>query len=177
MNQPPPGPNQHPPDPNQPPQDPTMNRIIAAVQRGRDGDQAGARDDLAAVWDEIGAAGDPLHRCTLAHFLADLQETPEEELRWDERALAAVADLTDERAQQYQASLQVQGLLPSLHLSLADVHRRLANRGEAHRHLTLAREFAPHLPDDQYGALIRYGLDTIAAALAAGSTEPLPSHP
>lgn len=97
----------------------------------REGAPARARELLAALWDEIGPTGDALHRCTLAHYLADLQDTTEAELAWDERALAAVSDLTDERAQRYLSSLQVQALLPSLYLTLADCHRRLGNVGPA----------------------------------------------
>ncbi|MGW3068526.1 hypothetical protein ACWDA8_34880, partial [Streptomyces sp. NPDC001130] len=30
----------------------------------------------------------PLHRCTLAHYLADTHDDPEDELAWDLRALS-----------------------------------------------------------------------------------------
>ena len=102
--------------------DPTMTRIIEAVQLGQSGAPARARELLTALWDELGPTGDALHRCTLAHYLADLQDTTEAELTWDEQALAAVSDLTDERAQRYLSSLQVQAFLPSLYLNLADCH-------------------------------------------------------
>ncbi|MFC7961067.1 hypothetical protein [Rhodococcoides kroppenstedtii] len=52
--------------------DPSMEAITAAVVRGRGGDVAGARSDLEALWSETGVGGDPFHRCTLAHYLADL---------------------------------------------------------------------------------------------------------
>ncbi|PWR11634.1 hypothetical protein DKT68_05125 [Micromonospora acroterricola] len=139
----------------QPTADPTMARIVDAVQLGRSGQRARARDTLTALWDEIGATGDAFHRCTLAHYLADLQDTTEAELTWDERALAAVSDLTDERAQRYLSSLQVRAFLPSLHLNLADCHRRLGNIAPAREHLALAREHVAHLPDDPYGEAIR----------------------
>ncbi|MGW3613319.1 hypothetical protein ACWD6N_26085 [Micromonospora sp. NPDC005163] len=149
----------------QPAPDPTMTRIVKAVQLGRSGQQALARDTLTALWDEIGADGDAFHRCTLAHYLADLQESTEAELSWDERALAAVADLTDERAQQYHHSMQVQGFLPSLHLNLADDHRRLGNTALAREHLALAERFVGRLPDDPYGEVIRAGIRNATEAL------------
>lgn len=165
---------------NQPAQtmpDQTMMSIVAAVELGRSGQKVQARDTLTELWEQIGAAGDAFHRCTLAHYLADLQDTTEAELMWDERALAAVSDLTDERAQQYISSLQVQGFLPSLHLNLADDHRRLNNTAMARRHLTTARDLVEHLPDDEYGEMIRGGIQNVARALAAGSTQRLDSHP
>ncbi|MEV4657360.1 hypothetical protein [Micromonospora sp. NPDC049301] len=150
---------------DQPTPDPTMTRIVEAVQLGQSGQRVRAREALTALWDEIGADGDPLHRCTLAHYLADLQDTTEEELSWDERALAAVSDLTDERAQQYHHSLQVQGFLPSLHLNLADCHRRLGNTAPAREHLAMAGRFVGQLPDDPYGEMIRAGIRAATEAL------------
>ncbi|SIM71221.1 hypothetical protein [Micromonospora cremea] len=150
---------------DQPTPDPTMTRIVDAVQLGRSGQQVRARDTLTALWDEIGADGDPFHRCTLAHYLADLQDTAEAELSWDERALAAVSELTDERARQYHHSLQVQGFLPSLHLNLADVQRRLGNTTVAREHLAMAQRFAGQLPDDPYGEVIRAGIRGLTEAL------------
>ncbi|MBM0231029.1 hypothetical protein JNW91_03540 [Micromonospora sp. STR1_7] len=162
---------------DQPTPDPTMKRIIEAVQLGQSGAPVQARESLSALWDEIGPTGDALHRCTLAHYLADLQDTAEAELVWDERALAAVADLTDDRAQQYHSALQVRAFLPSLHLSLADVHRRLGNSTRARAYLVTARSLAVQLPTDQYGDLVRAGIQHVDQALAAGSTHRLDSHP
>ncbi|ETK32923.1 hypothetical protein [Microbispora sp. ATCC PTA-5024] len=157
--------------------DETMARIVAAVELGRSGQRGEARDALTALWDRIGADGDAFHRCVLAHYLADLQDSAEAELVWDERALAAVADLTDDRAQRYHSSLQVQGFLPSLHLNLADVHRRLGNADLARQHLANARDLVQHLPEDPYGTMVRAGIRNVTGALDAGSTHRLDSHP
>ncbi|MEU4553697.1 hypothetical protein [Micromonospora violae] len=148
---------------DQPTADPTMTRIIEAVQLGQSGAPAQARALLTALWDELGPAGDALHRCTLAHYLADLQDTTEAELSWDERALAAASELTDARAQRYLPALQVQAFLPSLHLNLADCHRRLGNVGAAREHLAHAREHLERLPDDPYGDSIRAAVGDFVA--------------
>ena len=129
--------------------DETMAEFAAAVELGRGGARAEARRRLTDLWARVGPDGDPLHRVSIAHFLADLQDDVRAELRWDERALAAAGDLTDERAQRYDAALRVRGLLPSLHLNLADCLRRLGEASGARQHL----------------------------AQAAASTEPLPSAP
>lgn len=154
--------------------DDVMARITAEVERGRGGDQAAARLNLEALWAEIGQDdGDPFHRCVLAHFLADLQDDPRAELRWDERALHAVAAVTDERAQRYDSSLQVRGFLPSLYASLADDHRRLGEMERAREYLDQARSVQDVLGEDPYGMLVKGIIIDVAAALAEGSTEPL----
>lgn len=157
--------------------DETIARIVAAVGLGRAGQQPEARRTLTALWHEIGADGDAFHRCTLAHYLADLQESAEDELVWDERALAAAADCTDDRLQRYDSALQVRAFLPSLHLNLADVHRRLDHPGTAREHLDIARDLARDLPEDEYGQLIRAGIGNVTRALDAGATHRLDSHP
>ena len=157
--------------------DETMAEIVAAVELGHSGARTEARRRLTDLWERVGPDGDPLHRVTLAHFLADLQDDVRAELRWDERALAAAGDLTDERAQQYDAALRVCGLLPSLHLNLADCLRRLGDLSGARRHLARAEASVDELADDGYGRLVRTGLEHVRGALEAGSTEPLPSAP
>ncbi|WP_280406843.1 hypothetical protein, partial [Nocardia carnea] len=106
-----------------------MNAITEAVTLGRSGDIATARARLLEIWTAIGVAGDALHRCTLAHYLADLYDDPAQALAWDIRALDAADSLGDDRARQYHASLQVAGFYPSLHLNLADNYRRLGSWG------------------------------------------------
>jgi len=157
--------------------DETMLSIVAAVELGRSGQKVQARDALTSLWDQIGDTGDAFHRCSVAHYLADLQDTLEVELMWDERALAAVSGVTNERAQQYHHSLRVQGFLPSLHLNLADDHRRLENTDLARKHLAAAQDLVEHLPDDQYGEMIRGAIQNVAKALESGSTRQLGSDP
>lgn len=158
-------------------EDDVMARVTAAVQRGQAGERGPARHDLEAVWAEVERrGGDDFHRCVIAHFMADLQEDEREELMWDERALAAVDGVSDERAQEFDVSLQVRGFMPSLYLSLADDHRRLGEANRAHEYLGKARATSDALGNDAYGELIRGALDKVSRALAEGSTERLPSH-
>jgi hypothetical protein len=152
-----------------------MARIVAAVELGRGGDRSAARLALESLWDEMGEQdGDPFHRCVLAHFMADLQDDGRAELEWDERALVAVASVTDERAREYDPSLQVRGFMPSLYLSLADDHRRLGEAERAREFLDRARSVSDVLGDDPYGATVNDAMEKITRALAEGSTEPLP---
>lgn len=154
-----------------------MARVTAAVQRGQAGERVTARHDLEAIWAEVEqGGGDDFHRCVIAHFLADLQEDEHTELMWDERALAAVEGVTDERAQAFHASLHVRGFLPSLYLSLADDHRRLGDANRAQEFLGKARATSDALGDDAYGELVRGVMEKVGRALAEGSTERLPSY-
>lgn len=157
--------------------DPTLAEMTAAVELGRGGDRAQARDRLVAVWDRLSPDGDPLHRVGCAHFLADLQDDVRDEFAWNERALAAVEELTDERVRQLSAAQQVRGFLPSLHLNLADCHRRLGDPARARDHLTQAERSVEALTDDDYGRMLRGGLQHVRDALDAGSTDRLPTAP
>jgi hypothetical protein len=127
--------------------DPEMTEIGEAVALGHSGDTAAARQRFAELWDRV---DDPFHRCALAHYAADVQASPAEELRWDLRALAAADAVRDRTA--------VAAFYPSLHLNLADVHRRLGDVEHATHHLARARATVDTLPDDGYGRMIRGGI-------------------
>lgn len=76
-------------------EDAVMTRIGQAVILLHAGDREEARNRLGAIWSEIGEEGDDLHRCTLAHYMADAQDDPADELAWDLRALTAAEALRD----------------------------------------------------------------------------------
>ncbi|MEU4419683.1 hypothetical protein AB0F81_03595 [Actinoplanes sp. NPDC024001] len=125
-----------------------------------------ARDQLTGLWDEIGGEqGDPLHVCVLAHTMADVQDDVRQELLWDQRALAAADRLTDSGVAEAGVTLPVAGLYPSLHLNLADCYHRLGDPGRAREHLEQARAGIGALGDDEYGKLIKSGLERIAQQL------------
>lgn len=105
--------------------DPTLAAIGQAVTGSRAGDIPSARRKLLALWSTIGVTGDPLHRCSLAHDLADLYEDPAQPLAWDIRALDAADAVTEPPAQKHHAGLHSAGFHPSPHLNLADDCRRL----------------------------------------------------
>jgi hypothetical protein len=147
--------------------DPTLVRIGEAVQLGHQGDRESARRLFAEIWDEIGGEqGDPLHVCTLAHSMADMQDDVRQELVWDQRALVAAGLLTDARVAQAGVPLSVAGLYPSLHLNLSECYRKLGDLDRAREHLQQARDTIGALGDDEYGQLIRQGLEQVAEGLS-----------
>ncbi|MFC8328776.1 hypothetical protein [Streptomyces olivaceus] len=151
-----------------------MDAIGQAVSEGRTGSTLSARRKLLGLWSAIGVTGDPLHRCSLAHYLADLYEDPAQALAWDVRALDAADAMTDQRAQEHHAGLRVAGFYPSLHLNLADNYRRLGSFDAATAHLHAAEEHVPDLPQDAYGALLRTALDEVAQAISRRDTTKRP---
>jgi hypothetical protein len=84
--------------------------------------------------------------------------------------------VTDDRAQEYDASRQVRGLMPSLYLSLADDHRRLGELELAQEFLDQARSVSDALGDDPYGLMVKSASEDIARALDEGSIERLPGN-
>jgi hypothetical protein len=148
--------------------DPVMVEIDRANRMGAAGELDEARSLLGRLWDEAGEGGDPLHRCSIAHSMADLQADPADELEWDTRALVAAAEVSDERAAEAGLSSGRRGLFPSLHLNLADVHRRLGQIDLARRHVEAGRSYAGSLGDDGYGRMIGGALDRLAGELGPG---------
>ncbi len=153
------------------PADPVMVRIMAAVERSQSGDRRGARADFAVIWDDLGREGDPFHRCTVAHYAADVQDDVREELAWDARALEAANEVTDSRVKEHHASLTIEAFYPSLHLNLAEDHRKLGEVDMARHHIAAARACLSALPDQGYGAMIRAGVDRVGALLDAESAD------
>lgn len=146
--------------------DPTIIRIGEAVRLGHQGEREAARLLFAEIWDEIGGEqGDPLHVCTLAHAMADVQDDVGQELVWDQRALAAADLLTDAHVAQAGVALPVAGLYPSLHLNLSECHRKLGDLDRAREHLQQAQATIGALGDDEYGQMIKQGMARIAEQL------------
>ena len=147
--------------------DATLGRINEGVQlHHQQGERTTARDLFAQIWDEIGGErGDPLHVCVLAHAMADVQDDVHQELLWDQRALAAAGSLTDDRLTQAGVPMPVAALYPSLQLNLGECYRKLGDLDRARECLQQARAGIGALGDDDYGRLIRSGLDQLAQQL------------
>ncbi|MDX3519345.1 hypothetical protein [Streptomyces scabiei] len=165
--------------------DALMTRIGQAVMLHHGGDREEARHRLLQLWAEIGEDGTPLHRCTLAHYMADTQDDPDTELAWDLRALSAADELsggrpaghaTDRHAVSLAArpgtrtgpcpdELAVRAFYPSLHLSLAADYAKLGRPDAARSHLRLARAALAVLDDGVHGDGIRTALGRLEARL------------
>lgn len=68
--------------------------ITEAIAVAVGGDQARGRELMAACWEGTTLL-DAAQRCVLAHYLADVQETLEDEVAWDEAALVAFVQVAE----------------------------------------------------------------------------------
>ncbi|MCX4802933.1 hypothetical protein ACFWWM_27860 [Streptomyces sp. NPDC058682] len=174
-------------------QDAVMTRIGQAVILLHAGDREEARNRLGEIWSEIGEEGDSLHRCTLAHYMADAQDDPADELAWDLRALTAAADLPadltddlpgdvpgdqpgdqpgtrpprDGRPARWEPHPELRVFYPSLHLNLAADYVKLHRPEAARVHLARARAATGALADDGYGNGVRAAIARLERRLAA----------
>jgi hypothetical protein len=147
--------------------DSTMDQIHAANALHHRGDAAGARARFAALWEAIGPEGDPLHRVTLAHFMADVQDAPEHALMWDLRALEAADSLTDGRLKLHHDSLSLAAFYPSLHLNVAEGYRQAGDLAQARAHIAQASATVAALPEDGLGGYTRRAIARLAGELIA----------
>jgi hypothetical protein len=145
--------------------DAIMVRLGEGIGRSQRGERAAAREVFVALWAEVGDEGDPLHRCGIAHSMADVQDDVHDELTWDLLALAAAGHITDERA----AAAGVQGsagFYPSLHLNLAECYRKLGDHDLARQHVALGQEAVTALGQDGYADMIRGALTRVGEQLS-----------
>ncbi|MET7937095.1 hypothetical protein [Streptomyces sp. NPDC005322] len=137
--------------------DAVLIRIGQAVMLHRGGDREEARNRFAVLWQEIEHGGDPYHRCALAHYMADTQDDPADELMWDLLALAAADGLT--------GALEVRAFYPALHLNVAADYVKLGQEEAARIQLALARASADALGDDPYGDGVRAAIGRLTLRL------------
>ncbi|MEU5088606.1 hypothetical protein [Streptomyces sp. NPDC021356] len=152
--------------------DAVLTRIGQSVMLHHAGDREEARVRFLALWREIGVEGDPLHRCTLAHYMADTQDDPCDELAWDLRALSAAEELTDDRLAGHEGAPAARALYPSLHLNLAADYVKLGRSEAARSHLRHARGTAGGLADDSYGDGVRAAIHRLELRLGDDGPDP-----
>jgi hypothetical protein len=140
-----------------------FHEIHAAIRLRESGQPEDARDILSALWPRVEAADDPFARCFLSHSLADVQDDPREELRWDLVALEAAETVTEDRARERGVPGGRRGLYPSLHLNLAESYLRVGEEDQAREHYATGLEFVPHLGQDPYSDSIRDAFTAYAA--------------
>ncbi|HEU5152370.1 MAG TPA: hypothetical protein VFU19_17905 [Iamia sp.] len=135
-----------------------LELVARASMLGHQGDRAAARALLAEAWAAT-ADGPAVLRCAVAHARADVEDDPGDERAWDERALAE-ADVA--AAEPPVAGLPpITALRPSLHLNLADVHRRLGDPVAARAHVAHGRAALAALPPDAPQPHVAAALDRI----------------
>lgn len=143
------------------------DEITTALGLVHAGDRAEGKRQLDDLWARL-EPDELVHRITVAHALADLQDDPRAELDWDLTALALAEQLTDaDLANAGSAAATVTALLPSLHLNAGDAARRLGDLDAASEHAKRGREALDDLGSDPYGGMLTEGLQRLEARIAA----------
>lgn len=149
--------------------------ILDAVGTALQGDRSEGQRRLLACW-EGAAPGDHAQRCVLAHYLADLEPELDDEIAWDEHALAAFAFVGASELAVIGIPAAA-GMAPSLHLNLGDGYLRAGRLRQAREQWEAGRQASSALPDDGYGALIRAGLMRLGERLAVAQGFPQSGGP
>jgi hypothetical protein len=145
-------------------QDEILARIKNAFRLYCRAEVAEGRRLLEELWEELGP-DKPYHRSVTAHYLADTQIDPEEELKWDLRALEAALVVFDDPSGTSPYLPAIQTFMPSLHLNLADGYRRMGDFEKARHHAEEGAASAGALGLDHYGQTVRGGLIRVQAQI------------
>lgn len=141
------------------------DEITEAVGVALSGDKTRGSALLSTCWTGT-SAQDHGQRCVIAHYLADLQDDPADEVAWDERALQEFEQIGDTDLEHIGIP-SARGMAPSLHLNLGDGYLRQGRLDDARAHLHLALADVDTLGDDGYGSMIRAALTGLEDRLAA----------
>lgn len=138
--------------------------LLDAIQLALGGQSETAREQLGGLWATL-PADDFFHRCVLAHYMADLQRDPKDELQWDLLALEAALAASTESFDEHMPEVSRETFLPSLHLNLASSYERTHALELAKRHAALAVSAVDALPATPLGQTTRAAIRRISARL------------
>ena len=140
------------------------DEVVEAVGRAQRG-HPGGHEGLLEQWNAT-SADDHARRCVLAHYLADGEPDPTDEVAWDEVALREHALVADD-ALAVIGIPSARAMAPSLHLNLGDGYLRQGRVADAEVQLAAGLAACDALGDDGYGAMVRGGLERLRGRLAS----------
>lgn len=149
--------------------------IVSAVGRTLSGEREAGKGALTRCW-RTTSESDHAQRCVIAHYLADLEPQVDDEVSWDETALAAYAHV-EERDLAAIGIADARGLEPSLHLNLGDGYLRQGRVAQARAQVAAGITAQEALENDGYGMFIRNGLADLRARVEAAQAPPHESPP
>lgn len=125
------------------------NPVVKLCAEGIAAEMAGRIAEAAALYQQAWQARtDDYEACIVAHYVARVQTTPQESLRWNQEALRH-ADAADRD--------KVQAFYPSLYLNVGKAHENLGGSAEAKKFYELAAEGAANLPEGKLTDMVRRG--------------------
>lgn len=125
---------------------PVIQLCVQGITAEKDGRVEDARRLYREAWE---ARADDFDACVAAHYVARLQDTPEDGLRWNQEALERAIAVDDER---------VHGFFPSLHLNLGFSKELLGDIEGAKRHYDIAAQGLDDLPPGPHTEVVRRGV-------------------
>jgi hypothetical protein len=142
--------------------------ILEAIGLAQTGDAPGGRRRLLAWWEQTDSE-QHAYRCVLAHHLADVQASLDDEVSWDTTALEEYAYLSGDDLAAVGIP-EAAGLAPSLHLNLGDGYLRQGRRPDARDQVRAGLASVDALADDGYGRMVREGLARLAIRIEAAES-------
>jgi tetratricopeptide (TPR) repeat protein len=130
------------------PNNPVVQLCVKGMNAEGEGNIEEARRLFQQAWDE---ATNDFEAFTAAHYLARIQEDPNDNLKWNLEALIRASKIKDE---------STRGHYPSLYLNVAKSYETLGNNDEAVRYYQLAADSTQYLPDGKYADMIRSGISS-----------------
>jgi rifampin ADP-ribosylating transferase len=97
------------------------------------------------AWDE---ATNDFEKFTSAHYIARHQQTIEDKLKWDKKALEFALKINDDMTSSF----------PSLYLNIAKCYEDLKDYDNAIKNYQTASSYAARLTDNGYGQIIQSGI-------------------
>jgi len=149
--------------------------VVEAVNIALSGDTVEGRARLLECW-QSSTPAEHAQRSVLAHYLADLQADLSDEITWDEAALREYA-FVDEHELTAIGISSAAALEPSLRLNLGDGYLRAGRLAESRAQFVAGMAASPLLTHDEYGALIRGGLERLGERLAVAQGFPQSGGP
>ncbi len=139
--------------------------ILEAIGEAQTGDPETGRQRLLGCWEQT-KPSQHAYRCVLAHYLADVQSTVDDEVSWDTTALEEYAYVGGDDLAAVGIP-DAAGLAPSLHLNLGDGYLRQGRLAEATEQVRAGLASVDVLADDGYGRMVREGLARLADRVEA----------
>ena len=126
------------------------NDVVKLCAQGMEMEGKGNIDAASKLflqaWNE---AENDFEKFTAAHYIARHQQSVEDKLKWDQKALQLALKLNDDT---------IKGVYPSLYLNIAKCYEDLNDFDNARKNYQLALSFSNHLLDDGYGKMIKSGI-------------------
>lgn len=126
------------------------NPVVKLCAEGIAAEMAGRVAKAAALYQQAWEArSDDYDACIVAHYMARVQSSAAEVLRWNQSALDHAGTVADPE--------RVKAFYPSLHLNLGKSYEDMGDAAESRKYYELAERGAATLPDGRLTEMVRHG--------------------